>query len=88
MKNLKKILVIDVEATCWESGVPPKGQCKEIIQIGICPIDLHSGKLSQVGLEKALFECDIIWSGIPHRADDDAYNAAALLTKILRVGLV
>lgn len=34
-----QLLVIDVEATCWE-GPPPDGQTGEIIQIGICPIDL------------------------------------------------
>ena len=38
-KQLDQILVIDVESTCWE-GMPPEGQINEIIEIGICPIDV------------------------------------------------
>ena len=30
-----KIIIIDLEATCWE-GIPPKGEVSEIIEIGIC----------------------------------------------------
>ncbi|HDN26379.1 MAG TPA: exonuclease domain-containing protein [Thioploca sp.] len=38
MFNPDNILVIDVEATCWEKTVP-KGQQNEIIEIGICVLD-------------------------------------------------
>ena len=38
---LDQILVIDIESTCWE-GPPPKGQFSEIIEIGICPVDVKS----------------------------------------------
>ncbi len=38
-KQLDHILVIDVESTCWK-GKPPKGQISEIIEIGICLVDL------------------------------------------------
>lgn len=38
---LDKIVVIDVEATCWE-GTPPAGQASEIIQIGVCTVDTKS----------------------------------------------
>ncbi|MEL7006102.1 MAG: 3'-5' exonuclease, partial [Bacteroidota bacterium] len=38
---LDKIIVVDVEATCWE-GQQPKDQSSEIIEIGICMIDLQS----------------------------------------------
>ncbi|HET6427998.1 MAG TPA: 3'-5' exonuclease [Phycisphaerae bacterium] len=38
---LDKILVIDVEATCWD-GPPPAGQAGEIIQIGVCTVDVSS----------------------------------------------
>lgn len=31
--------VIDVEATCW-SGQPPPGETSEIIEIGLCVVDL------------------------------------------------
>ena len=37
----KQILVIDIEATCWEDKIP-KGQKNEIIEIGICILDTTS----------------------------------------------
>ncbi len=37
-KTLDKIVVIDVEATCWE-GSPRNGQVSEIIEIGVCLLD-------------------------------------------------
>lgn len=39
IKRLDQILVIDVESTCWQ-GAPPPGQVSEIIEIGICPVDV------------------------------------------------
>jgi inhibitor of KinA sporulation pathway (predicted exonuclease) len=44
-KKLDQILVIDVEATCWQ-GAPPAGQSSEIIEIGLCTIDV--AKLERV----------------------------------------
>lgn len=38
-KLLDQILVIDVESTCSE-GTPPSGQESEIIEIGICSLDV------------------------------------------------
>ncbi len=40
---LDKIVVIDVEATCWERK-PPPGEKSEIIEIGVCVLDLITGK--------------------------------------------
>lgn len=42
-KLLDKILVIDLEATCWR-GDPPEGQVSEIIEIGLCVLDVASLK--------------------------------------------
>jgi inhibitor of KinA sporulation pathway (predicted exonuclease) len=42
-KKLDQIIVIDVEATCWQ-GQPPENQQSEIIEIGICPVDIASGQ--------------------------------------------
>jgi inhibitor of KinA sporulation pathway (predicted exonuclease) len=39
-RKLDKMLVIDVESTCWEKGADD-GQQSEIIEIGLCVIDLH-----------------------------------------------
>jgi len=33
------ILVVDVESTCWEHS-PPEGQTSEIIEVGLCPVDV------------------------------------------------
>lgn len=40
-KRLDQILVVDVESTCWE-GEPPPGQQSEIIEIGLCPLEVAS----------------------------------------------
>ncbi len=39
VKKMDRILVIDLESTCWE-GLPPKGQQHEIIEIGLCVLDV------------------------------------------------
>jgi inhibitor of KinA sporulation pathway (predicted exonuclease) len=42
MENYGQFLnVIDVEATCWE-GRPPPGQVSEIIEIGLCVVDVEA----------------------------------------------
>ncbi|MDZ7291624.1 MAG: exonuclease domain-containing protein [candidate division KSB1 bacterium] len=40
-KKLDQIIVVDVEATCWD-GEPPPGQESEIIEIGVCTLDVAS----------------------------------------------
>jgi len=47
-RKLDQIIVIDVESTCWE-GPPPGGQENEIIEIGLCALDL--GSLERVDRE-------------------------------------
>ena len=42
-KKFDKILVVDIECTCWEEGQgPPPGEEKEIIEIGICTLNVES----------------------------------------------
>jgi inhibitor of KinA sporulation pathway (predicted exonuclease) len=41
--RLDQILVIDLEATCWR-GKPPPGQRHEIIEIGLCVLDIATGQ--------------------------------------------
>ena len=36
---LDQILVVDVESTCWD-GQPPPDQISEIIEIGLCAVDV------------------------------------------------
>ncbi|HWE60816.1 MAG TPA: 3'-5' exonuclease [Chloroflexota bacterium] len=40
-RKLDRIVVVDVEATCWD-GTPPVGQESEIIEIGVCTLDVAS----------------------------------------------
>jgi inhibitor of KinA sporulation pathway (predicted exonuclease) len=47
-KKLDQILVIDLEATCWQ-GDPPQGQDSDIIEIGVCILEVATGRR----LEKA-----------------------------------
>lgn len=42
------VLVIDVEATCWEVG-PPPGQQAEIIEIGYALLDVPQGEVRRGG---------------------------------------
>lgn len=41
--KLDKIIVVDVEATCWD-GDPPNDQEAEIIEIGVCVLDVSTGQ--------------------------------------------
>lgn len=40
-KKLDQIVVVDLEATCWD-GNPPPEQEQEIIEIGVCVLDIAS----------------------------------------------
>ncbi len=42
-KKIDQIIVVDLEATCWE-GDPPPGEEQEIIEIGVCALDIASGE--------------------------------------------
>lgn len=45
-RNLDQVLVIDVESTCWNRFEIPTGEISEIIEIGLCLVDLASLTLS------------------------------------------
>ena len=42
-RNFDKIVIVDVESTCWE-GEPPSGQENEIIEVGVCLLDVETGE--------------------------------------------
>lgn len=46
MKTTDKIIIIDLEATCWQGAVP-KGQENEIIEIGLAVLDTQTGEISK-----------------------------------------
>jgi inhibitor of KinA sporulation pathway (predicted exonuclease) len=50
--KLDAIVVVDVESTCWEDA-PPPGEESEIIEIGLCLLDVRSGE--REGCESLLF---------------------------------
>ena len=41
-KLLDKLIVIDVEASCYENNNWPKGEQQEIIEVGVCLLDLET----------------------------------------------
>lgn len=43
-KKLDYIIVVDIEATCWENDVDKGDQEQEIIEIGICKLDVETGE--------------------------------------------
>lgn len=42
-KKLDQVLVVDLESTCW-AGDPPSGEESEIIEIGLCVLDVPTGR--------------------------------------------
>ncbi|WP_300685686.1 hypothetical protein [Chryseobacterium sp.] len=49
-----KITVIDIEATCWEDDRIPEKQEREIIEIGICELNLSDGSIEDKGTRHLL----------------------------------
>lgn len=47
-----QIVIVDVEATCWENQPPPPGERNEIIEIGVCLYDVKENTLSK---KRAIF---------------------------------
>ena len=45
--DLRRILVVDVECTCWETREEQGTRPNEIIEIGICALNLVDGTISQ-----------------------------------------
>jgi inhibitor of KinA sporulation pathway (predicted exonuclease) len=43
-KKLDQVVIVDLEATCW-SGEPTAGEVSEIIEIGVCLLELSTGRL-------------------------------------------
>ncbi len=37
-----QILIVDIEATCWEPNATPPGEVNEIIEVGVCLLDTHT----------------------------------------------
>jgi inhibitor of KinA sporulation pathway (predicted exonuclease) len=44
-KKLDKIVVVDIEATCWE-GKTPVGMENDIIEVGVCLLDVNTGEIT------------------------------------------
>lgn len=41
-----KIIVVDIEATCWQDRKVPEGQQNEIIEVGVCLLDAETHDIS------------------------------------------
>lgn len=44
-----RVLFIDVEMTCWESGLPPPGMCREVIELGLVEVDAKDLRVLREG---------------------------------------
>lgn len=42
-RRLDRIVVVDVESTCWQGAAPP-GEESEIIEVGVCTLDVATGE--------------------------------------------
>lgn len=42
-----KIIVVDIEATCWEENQTPPNQQNEIIEIGVCLLDAKTHEITE-----------------------------------------
>jgi inhibitor of KinA sporulation pathway (predicted exonuclease) len=40
------IVIVDIEATCWKRQPPPPGEENEIIEVGVCTLDMTVGELA------------------------------------------
>lgn len=47
METTDEIIVVDLEATCWEDDNDYQKQRSEIIEIGVCKLDITTGKIVQ-----------------------------------------
>jgi inhibitor of KinA sporulation pathway (predicted exonuclease) len=47
MFRLDKLLVIDLECTCWENEQPGNDERQDIIEIGVCLFDLHNATIEE-----------------------------------------
>lgn len=41
-----KIIIVDLEATCWDGFKAPPGQTNEIIEVGVCLLDAKTHEIS------------------------------------------
>lgn len=42
--QIERVVVVDVESTCWEKNRNPAGQISEIIEIGVCTLAIETGQ--------------------------------------------
>lgn len=47
ISNRSEVLVLDLEATCWDTPEARENNVSEIIEIGVCVLDMKSGNISR-----------------------------------------
>ncbi|MDB0601967.1 3'-5' exonuclease [Tenacibaculum maritimum] len=47
MYDKNKIVILDLEATCWEQNSSYQRSLSEIIEIGVCVLDINTGGITQ-----------------------------------------
>ncbi len=51
-RHLDQLVVVDLEATCWETELETKQNTSEIIEIGVCFYNIDSGRAWKVSCPK------------------------------------
>jgi inhibitor of KinA sporulation pathway (predicted exonuclease) len=46
MRKLDKVVIIDIEATCW-NGDPPQDMKNDIIEVGVCLLDIQNHEVTE-----------------------------------------
>lgn len=60
-RKLDYIVVVDIEATCWEGKVP-EGMSSDIIEVGVCLLDVNSGeRTANRGVDDTWNIAQILW---------------------------
>ena len=60
-RKLDHIVLVDIEATCWEGKVP-EGMSSDIIEVGVCLLDVNSGeRTANRGVDDTWNIAQILW---------------------------
>lgn len=49
-----QLVIVDIEATCWENNQNPPGEQSEIIEVGVCTLDLAT---NAIGTPRSILVC-------------------------------
>ena len=87
--DLQRAYVIDIESTCWETREEQGDRPNEIIEIGICVLDLKSKIISDVSsylVRPQFTTISPFCTGLTGWKPEDVVDAASLRETLLAIG--